>query len=278
MKKALAILALTCLGSVHAADEGLYAKIGETNCSAWMEKDGTRRFKSWTGGCVDDIADGHGVLVADAGSTDGKWWPMTYEGRLMRGKRSGFGKTRVEGSADYTGQYRNGALNGWAVERAVDGSSYEGQWRNGLRHGVGTATHKNGTVVRGRFVKNQVAGLRHYETADGKSWGIADERPDGTGRAVFNSAGEVEAGTYRIVDGKWQREGRGVFLFENRNVFYVGEFANGMPNGTGTYVHPDKGNPADAAVYGGQFRNGCLWRDQYYYVSMIVSSDSCKRR
>lgn len=274
MKTRILLLAACCAASVHAAD-GVYTKIGDTACSAWTVP-GSLRFQAWTGTCRDGIAEGRGVLTGDYHDDQGSWRPFRIEGSLKAGRRSGFVRAEFEGTASYAGQYRDGHLEGWAVQRLADGSGYEGQWHDGLRHGVGRFTAANGSVLQGRWVAGTLVGTWHRESRDGKSWAIVDEKADGTARAAFDTEGELEAGSYRLVDNRLRREGRGVFWFP-RGSFYMGDFVGNLPNGAGVYVTPDKGKAADASVYGGQFRAGCLWRGNWY-TNVIVAADTCKRR
>lgn len=271
----LVLATLPVASRAQGDDAGVQSKIGSTDCMAWSPKP-DRRFTGWTGGCSGGLAQGAGVLTGEWRDDKGAWRPFRYGGKLVAGKRSGFGRARFEGSGEFAGQYRDDNLDGWALMRLEDGSTYEGQWLQAKRHGLGTFTTRSGYVIRGRWT-DDVLGAYQQDASDGRSWEVLDVRPDGTAGGVFDASGEVEAGTYRRQDGNWLREGHGVFHFEKQGSVYLGEFAADLPDGAGVFVLPDKGNPADASVYGGQFRNGCLWRGNYY-TNVIVAADSCRRR
>lgn len=273
MKIRFAFAFLAAAAVAQAADDGLYKPLEEGNCTVWTAAD-DRRFLRWTGDCRDGKAEGQGVLTGVWKDANGQSRPFRYEGRLAAGKRSGFARSVFGGASEFTGTYRGGALEGWAMERTPDGTVFEGQWHNGLRHGIGTLTHRDGSTLRGRWVDGNLAGGRESEAADGKSWSVITPQRDGTLAAVFRSGAEYEAGTYRLVNDTYRRHGPGVFLWEGSSKIFLGEFADDVPNGPGTFVAPDKGNAADASVYGGVFQDGCLWRGNYY-TNVLV--ERCKR-
>ena len=261
--------------SAQAAEAGRYQKIEDSNCTMWTPVDG-RRFSHWSGNCRDGKADGKGELTGEWQDDKGQWRPFRYQGGMALGKRSGIGHNRLEGGAEYNGQWRNNNREGWGLFRQEDGSVFEGQWRNDLQHGIGTRTGKDGSALRGRWVDGELAGPRQLQAGDGSWWSTFAPHADGAIRGVVDSGSELEAGEYKAVDGRYLRNGLGVYYWTSINKIYLGNFTDNKPDGEGTFVVPDKDNPADADLYSGTFDNGCIWRGDWY-TAVLVASHSCRR-
>lgn len=266
-------------GPASAQVERTRVPIGDSGCNVLLSSSGADQFRiqSWSGKCADGLAEGPGTLKGQWTGQDGKPNPFTYEGSYGRGLREGFGRLRYEGTGEaYTGTYRRGQPKGWGWERNADGSTFEGQFFDGKRNGVGTFIAADGTTTRGVWSEGRLRGAREWHGKDGAYWNAVDVRPDGTGHGLLtDKGGEVEAGQLRLVDGAYKLDGPAVLLFESRSIF-VGEFKAGRPNGAGTWVRKDKQNPQDAAVFGGTYTDGCMWRGSQV-TQINRNGNDCRR-
>jgi hypothetical protein len=269
------IAALCIAGAACAADSGRFEQLPD-GCQAWVSSD-AYVVQHWTGGCRDGKAEGRGVLTGQYRTRDGQSHAWRFEGRMVAGLRTGFGHNAIEGVGDFDGQYRRGLANGWGRFRFAQGGSWEGQYRDGVGNGIGTQVGANGTRVRARWVDDEITGVRQRSAADGSWWAAFDLAPDGTARGILQgTAGEYQAGQYRLVDDKFLREGTALYFWKDQKKMYFGHFERNLPNGQGVFVGPDKKNPDDAAAYPGTWKDGCNWRD-VWYTNVIVDKDDCRR-
>lgn len=96
-----------------------------TGCKVWNVQPLPGQSVNWSGGCVNGLAQGTGVL---------QWW--------LAGKANG----------RYEGQYRAGKQNGRGTFTFASGNRYEGEWRDGKPDGQGTKTNTDGQVYSGTWI------------------------------------------------------------------------------------------------------------------------------
>lgn len=90
--------------------------------------------QSYRGGCVDGLAQGHGLAKGGDGAS--------YQGEFQAGRKSGYGVKLYANGDAYAGDWRNDLRHGQGVYEFGEqspwrGDKYVGQWENDLRHGRG---------------------------------------------------------------------------------------------------------------------------------------------
>ena len=207
-----------------------------------------------------------------------------YEGAWKDGKKHGPGTYTYEDGAKYVGQYKDGKENGHGTRTWPDGRKYVGEWKNGKKHGQGTYTYPDGTKYFGRFKDSRMNGHGIFYWQNGEKYlgEFKDDKRHGQGTFTWPD-GRVMSGLWK--DGKFLGENqpeskivtlyisaddsvsdRGSNLASWESVrksefdrMYVGEVRNGVPNGHGTWTHPNGGK------YVGAFRDG-KWHGQGTYT------------
>ena len=106
---------------------------------------------AWTGGCVDGLAEGEGILQW---LEDGKV-TARYEGQLSKGWANGRGVLTNPNGTVYKGEWKDSRENGEGKLDWPDGSWYEGQWRDGKPNGYGQYRSPEGRLLTGKFVDGQ---------------------------------------------------------------------------------------------------------------------------
>jgi hypothetical protein len=126
-----------------------------------------------------------------------------------------------------------------------DGEKYVGKFKNEEYHGSGILTKKDGTNLKGIFVKGEIwEGSGTYVDDEGKYIGeFKKGKYQGKGILISEDGRFKLEGTF--IDGKFL-EGTIV----NPESGYTGEFSNGEYNGFGTQVYED------GSKYIGQFKDG----------------------
>ena len=96
-----------------------------------------------------DQPHGYGTAV----ESDGWRYEGTYQdGSLVTGKQF-----RPDGFLRYEGEFKGGLSHGTGKQFRPDGFlEYEGEWKGGRIHGTGTAFHRNGSVLTGRYEKDEL--------------------------------------------------------------------------------------------------------------------------
>jgi hypothetical protein len=117
-------IALLLAGAAYAQQPGWIADPG-TGCRVWNANPIPNEHVSWTGSCVNGVANGRGAL---------QWFvnkrpTERYEGELVNGREHG------QGTYSWT-----------------NGARYEGAWREGKAHGQGTRTNQEGAAFSGELV------------------------------------------------------------------------------------------------------------------------------
>jgi hypothetical protein len=109
---------------------------GKTGCKIWDAVPDPEEKISWSGECVDGMAEGKGTLQFFIGSTPA----ARYEGDMRNGRADGHGTHVDPDGARYEGQWRNNAADGFGVYTR-DGKRHEGTWANGcLKQGPDEVT------------------------------------------------------------------------------------------------------------------------------------------
>ena len=99
----------------------------KTGCRVWNTEPAPNETLSWSGGCVNNMADGRGILQwYDNGKPSDR-----YEGELKAGRHSGYGASAYANGNRYAGMWLNDKAHGQGVYTRRDGSVYDGQWVNG---------------------------------------------------------------------------------------------------------------------------------------------------
>jgi len=136
-KLALGVMTLVVLAEVSAAQQTKVASaqwITDANgCRIWNLYPKPKEFVTWSGACVDGVANGVGVL---------QWFRAgqpseQFEGTLRDGRPQGRGIMRIV--EIYDGEFTDGLPNGQGTRRDANGGIWSGQWvngcfRNGSRH------------------------------------------------------------------------------------------------------------------------------------------------
>jgi hypothetical protein len=105
---------------------------GTTGCKVWDDVPAPDETISWSGGCVDGMADGSGTLQYFVGGKPG----TRYEGELHGGRADGHGINLDPDGTRYEGGWRNNAAQGPGVYTKA-GQRYEGIWEKGcLKQGA----------------------------------------------------------------------------------------------------------------------------------------------
>jgi len=107
---------------------------------------------SYTGPCVNGLADGQGLARGIA----------EYEGGFKAGKKNGYGVKTWPNGDRYEGHFVEDRKEGRGVytwgRGPWQGERYEGPYVNDMRQGEGTYTWPTGDVYRGPFDKDLIAG------------------------------------------------------------------------------------------------------------------------
>ena len=106
---------------------------------------------TWTGLCVDGMAQGEGIL---------QWFEKDqatarYEGILDKGWANGQGELKMPGGIHYKGEWKDSRENGQGRLDWPDGSWYEGEWRDGKPNGYGQYRSPEGRMLTGKFVDGE---------------------------------------------------------------------------------------------------------------------------
>jgi len=105
-------------------------------CKVWNVAPYPTASVSWTGGCTDGQASGHGVL---------QWFlngqpTERYEGDMVRGKMHGNGVIAYVDGRRYEGMLRDSQRSGRGTLTYANGVKYVGDWKADRPHGRGTLT------------------------------------------------------------------------------------------------------------------------------------------
>ena len=147
----------------------------------------------------------------------------TYQGGMLRGKRSGRGLYRWTTGNIYDGQWQAGKRLGRGVFHWFSGDVYEGEWRDDKQNGVGVMRFIDGSSYYGEWMDDTMHGVGRFTYADGSYYDGEWRNGRQNGKGVFKYANG------NVYDGEWRddaRHGRGVFVFAAGFV-YDGEWRDG---------------------------------------------------
>jgi hypothetical protein len=119
----------------------------KTGCWMWDPAPVPNQSISWSGQCVNKLAQGHGVLKFFLNGKE----MMRVEGEFRGGKLNGRG-TQTDPSGDYVGEWRDSKRHGQGVMTSSDGfRAYVGEFRDGNINGQGKATLPDGDWYDGEW-------------------------------------------------------------------------------------------------------------------------------
>ena len=153
---------------------------------------------TWDGGCINGLGSGSGSRIIY--NPENKI-VSNYSGKLIAGKRSGFG------------------TNTWS-----NGNRYDGNWLNDIMHGSGKMFYSNGNIYDGLWANGEWKGRGTYKLKDGSKYvGIYEvtENTHFKGN-FFNNKG------VKVKEGVWDKQGNfieGSYYLDNGKLFSV--FKNG---------------------------------------------------
>ncbi len=216
-----------------------------TGCKVWNSSPLPNETVSYTGPCVDGIANGHGILQwYQDGRPGGRGEGEYRNGRLYKGTQKYRNGDVFQGSFDDTGR------SGKGVYTWPNGSRYEGEWANDKRNGFGVMSlvegdpglssyNKKGAWEEGRLVirglwadgniKRECRSASACQPSGTSGWFVDDI----SGCKVWNNSSSPE-----------------------EDVRYSGACPNGIAEGKGTAQWYKNGQPSERAE--GVFRNGRL--------------------
>ena len=149
-------------------------------------------------------------------------------------------------SVTWTGGCLDGYASGkgeltWYQNSSLLGIDYTGFLRKGKRHGQGTLAIKYVWTYNGEFFEDNLQGRGKITYANGNTYN-----------------GDWVVGEYH---------GQGVYTWAENNHRFVGEFANGLPNGYGILYRDD-------VEIEGDWKDGCN-SSLFQKAWVIVSKEDC---
>ena len=206
---------------------------------------------SYTGDWINDKIGSHGTLVlAGIG---------TYEGDFSKQIRSGDGTFTWLNGDIYTGAWANDVITGEGTLRLADGTVLAGTFQRGVLYN-GTVTYNinkgivkrnvkggkvdaavtikysDGTIVEGRLVNQAFSGnvtITYGKSGDTYVGNIVDGVKCGKGTYTWKN-GAHYVGTWS--DDLMSGTGKYYYQASEKNNYLSGNFVNGHPDGTLTYV------------------------------------------
>lgn len=220
---------MTCAGKPEDSECWMELE-NQPGCYIWNNSLGVNESATWSGGCVNGLAEGMGEIIW-AWESDGVQVTITGTGQVKGGKQYGQWIIRhprgtiMEGKIS-EGPYVDGKRHGQWVIRWADGDVAKGPYVDGKEHGHWAIRYAFGGVHEGPYLDGKQHGQWVTRYADGD----VEEGPyvDGErhGRWVFRYAdGNVGGGSY--VDGK--KHGHWVVLILDD--VYEGPYVGGDRHG-----------------------------------------------
>ncbi len=148
-----------------------------------------------------------------------------YEGNWLKKQKNGYGKLIYEDKCKYIGNFKNDKFEGEGEFFWNNGYYYKGNFKNGLFEGEGLLKSPNGSYYKGNFEKGLYHGIGMF------IWGNKNIN------SKVNSFNFPEKYKGEFAFGK--REGKGIYQFENGDLFN-GNFFDNLPQGKGEYKSQDK--------------------------------------
>ena len=230
---------------IKSLRQGSFSEINnKTECFVFDHLPKSPRKITWTGGCVDSLAEGEGVLFWSFKKND-KWFGGTYIGNLVKGKLEGFVEVSYLNGGKFKGSYRNHKRNGQGTFNFSDGYNYIGNWKNNKPNGLGTGTWPDGDKYVGAYKDGKFHGHGTYNWKNGDTY-VGEYKNDnrhGQGTNTYSSGGKYV--------GSWKNDrknGMGRETYSNGDK-YTGRFWNGQRKGEGIYSWPN------GRIFEGYFKN-----------------------
>ena len=239
-RRVLALLGLAAACQIVHAESGWL--IDDQGCKHVNPVPAPNETASWSGACVDGLAEGEGsrqwfidgrlistytgTLKAGEFSGHGHYARtngLTFEGEFVAGKYDGPGVLTSPDGSRYEGGFAKGKFSGHGVLRKANGDVYDGSWSDGFPVSAGQMMLANGDRFEGNFSAGAADALGSYQWAQG-------DRYDGE----FVAGKPWGKGTYQLANGSR----------------YEGFFVDGLPSGTGTAT------TASGDSYEGEFVRG----------------------
>jgi hypothetical protein len=171
-RAALAVAMLSCALPRAFADIDTHWLVdANSSCSLFDANAKAGDSVSWSGQCVDGLANGKGTAlftnggkqfesftgnfskgVAQDGPVSVSWgggWH--YDGDEVAGQFTGAGVLVNDAKDRFEGVWTDGKMNGHGTLIRANGERYEGEWRDDLPDGQGTLTRADGKTVKGIF-------------------------------------------------------------------------------------------------------------------------------
>lgn len=168
---------LAHIGGTHPDTTPQMWTVSGSDCKIWAPSVPARLEVTWSGGCENGQATGRGVARAEfivAGTASS----LIYEGSMLLGKASGWGKVswhgRTRGAGDsYEGSFEQGVMSGEGTYFYKDGSTLRGNWRNGQASGRGVYSAKDFGRYEGAFSSSLPNGYGEHFDVSGtrRMWG-----------------------------------------------------------------------------------------------------------
>lgn len=261
--------------------------ITEEGYSIWCAADSTKSY-AWNGETIGNLINGKGtltittnsgaVVVKDISAYYGSQSKSDvlkisqkefYIGSTSGGRYAGYAAL-IKGDDVYIGNFYEGKPSGSLTLYRSGKVYYSGQWKNGTFDGEGTLYKEDGSVKSGVWENGTLISAEvEIETEAGRYEGtILNGQPNGLGKLSYRNGTEYE-GDWK--DGEWS--GVGQYVAKNDTIIsewnkgkangsticvlgdyqYEGQFANDLPNGTGSLYCLN----ADALYsYSGEWENG----------------------
>lgn len=186
---AIAAAMLTCAFSQASADIDTHWLIdSNSSCSLFDANAKAGDSVTWSGVCVNGLADGKGTAIftndgkqfetftgtfakgiAQDGPVSVSWgggWH--YDGDEVGGQFSGAGVLMNDAKDRFEGVWIAGKMNGHGTLVRANGERYDGEWRDDLPNGQGTLTRADGKVVKGIFRDGKLVQASLDESAPAK--------------------------------------------------------------------------------------------------------------
>jgi hypothetical protein len=142
---------LSCSAADAQSQAGDFVADANSGCKVWNPHPQSNESVIWSGGCVNGLAQGPGILQwlhhdkpyekdqgewnegrqSGRGSQD--WSSGRYDGELVDGEPQGRGVLTLQ-SARYEGEFRDGKPNGSGTVTRLDGV-FKGTWKDGCLDG-----------------------------------------------------------------------------------------------------------------------------------------------
>ena len=213
------------------------------------------------------------VLYGRLGNGEWDWYEdgdekkdVKYVGEIENGGPNGQGTLISPDGDKYVGEFKDGYRNGQGTYAWSNGNKYIGEWRDGKYHGQGTYTSIKGYKYVGEWRENKSWNGKEYD----KNGNIIGKFVNGV--KIIEEV--VEKGQTRVLFRRRENQQLGWFWDgdEKKDIKYVGEIENGVPNGQGILTSPDgdryegdfkdgKKHGQGTFTYSGRFRYLGEWKD-----------------